>query len=235
MALILCIETGTDICSVALARNGEMIALRESDLGHEHARKVAVFTQELLQEHNISPDELDAVAVGKGPGSYTGLRIGVSFAKGLCYALGIPLLAIDSLRSLAACLVEEYEAGIVDIPEWENTLLCPMIDARRMEVYAELFDTSLRPQSAVVAEVVTDKSFSEVLLLRKRLVIFGNGAAKCEGTLEWAQYVNIAPSARGLCAEAERKFQAGETEDVAYFEPFYLKDFIVTTSKKRLF
>ena len=235
MALILCIEAGTDICSVALARDGEMIALRESDLGKDHARKVGVFTRELLDEHNVDPDELDAVAVGKGPGSYTGLRIGVSFAKGLCYALGIPLLAIDSLRSLAACLVEEHEAGIIDLPEWENTILCPMIDARRMEVYAELFDTNLNPRSEVVAEVVGDRSFSQVLVDGHRLVIFGNGAEKCRGILEWAEYVNVAPSARGLCAEAERKFAAGEVEDVAYFEPFYLKDFIVTASKKKLF
>lgn len=235
MGLILCIETGTDICSVALAKDGEMIALRESDLGKDHARKVGVFTRELLQEHGIEPDELDAVAVGKGPGSYTGLRIGVSFAKGMCYALGIPLIAIDSLRSLAACLVEEVEAGIVDIEDWERTVLCPMIDARRMEVYAELFDTNLTPRSEVMAEVVTDKSFSEVLLDYKKLVIFGNGAEKCSGILEWAECVSVAPSARGLCAEAERKLQAGEVEDVAYFEPFYLKDFIVTASKKRLF
>ncbi len=235
MGLILCIETGTDICSVALAKDGEMIALRESDLGKDHARKVGVFTQELLQENGIEPDELDAVAVGRGPGSYTGLRIGVSFAKGMCYALGIPLIAIDSLRSLAACLVEEVEAGIVDIEEWDRAVLCPMIDARRMEVYAELFDTNLNPRSEVVAEVVDDKSFSEVLLDFKRLVIFGNGAEKCCGILEWADYVNVAPSARGLCAEAERKLQAGEVEDVAYFEPFYLKDFVVTASKKKLF
>lgn len=235
MALILCIETGTDICSVALARDGEMIALRESDLGKDHARKVGVFTQELLREHDIAPDELDAVAVGKGPGSYTGLRIGVSFAKGLCYALGIPLLAIDSLRSLAACLVEEVEAGIVDIEDWERVALCPMIDARRMEVYAELFDNQLNPLSEVVAEVVHDRSFSEVLLDGRKLVIFGNGAEKCSGILEWAECVNVAPSARGLCAEAERRLQAGETEDVAYFEPFYLKDFIVTASKKKIF
>lgn len=235
MGLILCIETGTDICSVALAKDGEMIALRESDLGKDHARKVGVFTQELLQENGIEPDELDAVAVGRGPGSYTGLRIGVSFAKGMCYALGIPLIAIDSLRSLAACLVEEVEAGIVDIEEWDRAVLCPMIDARRMEVYAELFDTNLTPRSEVVAEVVDDKSFSEVLLDFRRLVIFGNGAEKCCGILEWADYVNVAPSARGLCAEAERKLQAGEVEDVAYFEPFYLKDFVVTASKKKLF
>ncbi len=235
MGLILCIETGTDICSVALARDGEMIALRESDLGHDHARKVGVFTQELLREHDIAPDELDAVAVGKGPGSYTGLRIGVSFAKGMCYALGIPLISVDSLRSLAACLVEEHEAGIIDVEDWDNTILCPMIDARRMEVYAELFDTSLVPQSEVVAEVVTDKSFFEVQLRRKKLLIFGSGAEKCRGVLEWADYAEVAPSARGLCAEAERKLQAGEKEDVAYFEPFYLKDFVVTASKKKLF
>lgn len=235
MGLILCIETGTDICSVALARDGEMIALRESDLGHDHARKVGVFTQELLREHNITPDELDAVAVGKGPGSYTGLRIGVSFAKGMCYALGIPLISVDSLRSLAACLVEEHEAGIIDVENWDDTILCPMIDARRMEVYAELFDTSLVPQSEVVAEVVTDKSFFEVQLRRKKLLIFGSGAEKCRGVLEWADYAEVAPSARGLCAEAERKLQAGEKEDVAYFEPFYLKDFVVTASKKKLF
>lgn len=235
MGLILCIETGTDICSVALARDGEMIALRESDLGHDHARKVGVFTQELLREHDIAPDELDAVAVGKGPGSYTGLRIGVSFAKGMCYALGIPLISVDSLRSLAACLVEEHEAGIIDVENWDDTILCPMIDARRMEVYAELFDTSLVPQSEVVAEVVTDKSFFEVQLRRKKLLIFGSGAEKCRGVLEWADYAEVAPSARGLCAEAERKLQAGEKEDVAYFEPFYLKDFVVTASKKKLF
>lgn len=233
--MILCIETGTDICSVALARDGEMIALRESDLGKDHARKVGVFTQEILRENNIEPDELDAVAVGKGPGSYTGLRIGVSFAKGLCYALQIPLIAVDSLRSLASCLVEEVEAGIVTIEGWERVALCPMIDARRMEVYAELFDSQLNPLSEVVAEVVDDRSFSEVLLDGRKLVIFGNGAEKCCGILEWAEFVNVAPSARGLCAEAERRYAAEEFEDVAYFEPFYLKDFVVTTSKKRLF
>ncbi len=235
MSLILCIETGTDICSVALAKDGRMVALRESDMGKDHARKVGVFTQELLRENGVEPDELDAVAVGKGPGSYTGLRIGVSFAKGLCYALGIPLIAIDSLRSLAACLVEEVEVGILDIEDWEQTALCPMIDARRMEVYAELFDVNLNPLSEVVAEVVTDRSFYDVLLTHKKLVIFGNGAEKCSGILEWAEYVSVAPSARGLCAEAERRFQAGQTEDVAYFEPFYLKDFVVTASKKKLF
>lgn len=233
MALILCIETGTDICSVALARDGEMIALRESDLGHDHARKVGVFTQELLREHNISPDELDAVAVGKGPGSYTGLRIGVSFAKGLCYALNIPLISVDSLRSLAACLVEEHEAGIVEVEDWDNTMLCPMIDARRMEVYTQLFNADGEAQSDVEAKIIDEESFSE-----ERnggpFVIFGSGAKKCAEVLEGATLIEVVPSARGMARLAEKAFAEGKTEDVAYFEPFYLKDFIVGTAKKSL-
>ena len=110
-----------------------------------------------------------------------------------------------------------------------------MVDARRMEVYTQVFNTAGTPLSEVVAEVVTDKSFFDVQLMRKKLLIFGSGAEKCQGVLEWADYVEIAPSARGLCVEADRKLQAGEVEDVAYFEPFYLKDFIVTASKKKLF
>lgn len=238
MGLILCIETGTDICSVALAKDGKMIALLESDLGQGHARNVGVFAQELMQAHNIEADELDAVAVGKGPGSYTGLRIGVSFAKGLCYAQQIPLIAIDSLRALAECLREEIELGIVDIEEQDmpQTVLCPMIDARRMEVYTELFAaTTLESLSGVSAEIITEDSFSLLRESGKRVVIFGSGAAKCSQVLDWARFVEVAPSARGLCAEAERKLQAAQTEDVAYFEPFYLKDFVVTASKKKFF
>ena len=134
MSLILCIETGTDICSVGLARDGELISLRESDRGRDHARQVAVFVDELLSQTEIMPDELDAVAVGKGPGSYTGLRIGVSFAKGLCYGLQIPLLSVGSLDALTEVGREDYEAGIVSVDRWEEAILCPMVDARRMEV-----------------------------------------------------------------------------------------------------
>ncbi len=234
MALILCIETGTDICSVGIARDGELVSLRESDEGRDHARKVGVFVDELLRESGISSDDLDAVAVGKGPGSYTGLRIGVSFAKGLCYGLQKPLLAVGSLDALAAVAREDYEAGILQIENWDDALLCPMVDARRMEVYAQVFDTEGVPQNDVSAEIINADSFAAFRGQGRPFVIFGNGARKCAEVLERAQFVEVAPSARGLARLAQQAFDAGNMEDIAYFEPFYLKDFVVTTSKKRL-
>lgn len=233
MSLILCIETGTDICSVGVARDGELISLRESDEGRDHAKKVGVFVDELLRETGISPDELDAVAVGMGPGSYTGLRIGVSFAKGLCYGLGIPLVAVGSLDAMAAVAIEDNDAGILDVDNWENAVLCPMVDARRMEVYTRLFDAKGNALSDVTAEVVTEQTFADVRRERQ-LVMFGNGAAKCREVLHDATYINITPSARGLARLAEQRLSAGQIEDIAYFEPFYLKDFIVIPSKKKL-
>lgn len=161
MSLILCIETGTDICSVGIAKDGELLSLRESDEGRDHARKVGVFVDELLRETGIAPDELDAVAVGKGPGSYTGLRIGVSFAKGLCYGLQKPLIAVGSLDALTEVAREDYEAGILSVSDWDRALLCPMVDARRMEVYAQVFDAEGRPQNEVTAEVIDAGSFRE--------------------------------------------------------------------------
>ena len=161
MALILCIETGTDVCSVGIAENGELISLRESDEGRDHARKVGVFVDEILRENRLSPEDLDAVAVGKGPGSYTGLRIGVSFAKGLCYGLQKPMIAIGSLDALTEVAREDNEAGILSVDDWEHAVLCPMVDARRMEVYTQLFDTQGRPLTEVRAEVVGPERFSE--------------------------------------------------------------------------
>ncbi|MBQ2024574.1 MAG: tRNA (adenosine(37)-N6)-threonylcarbamoyltransferase complex dimerization subunit type 1 TsaB [Alistipes sp.] len=234
MALILCIETGTDICSVGIVNNGELISLRESDSGRDHAQKVGVFVDELLKENNIQPEELDAVAVGEGPGSYTGLRIGVSFAKGLCYGLNKPLIAISSLEALTAVAIEDYNAGIIDIEDWNKVKLCPMIDARRMEVYAQVFNSNGSPINAVAAEIVTDQSFAEYRDSDSSLVIFGSGAAKCADILG-AKLIDITPSVRGMAAIAEKKFSSSDFVDVAYFEPYYLKDFVVTTSKKKLF
>lgn len=235
MALILCIETGTDICSVAIARDGELISLRESDEGRDHARQVAVFVDELLKENDLRPEELDAVAVGKGPGSYTGLRIGVSFAKGLCYGIQKPLVAIGSLDALTEVAREDYEAGILDIDGWDEAVLCPMVDARRMEVYTQRFTSRGEALSEVSAEVITTESFAAERVSEHPFVIFGNGAKKCEEVLSGAAWVQVAPSARGLVRLAEEAFEKGQFEDLAYFEPFYLKDFVVTTSKKKLF
>ena len=235
MSLILCIETGTDICSVGLARDGELISLRESDQGRDHARQVGVFVDELLSQTGIAPEELDAVAVGKGPGSYTGLRIGVSFAKGLCYGLRIPLVAIGSLDALTEVAKEDYEAGILSVDRWEEACLCPMVDARRMEVYAQVFDAEGRPQNEVTAEVIDAGSFREFREQGRPFVIFGSGARKCAEVLVGAEFVEVAPSARGLARLAQQALDEGRTEDIAYFEPFYLKDFVVTRSRKKLF
>lgn len=235
MALILCIETGTDICSVGIARDGELISLRESDEGRDHARQVGVFVDELLDEMGLQPEDLDAVAVGKGPGSYTGLRIGVSFAKGLCYGIQKPLIAIGSLNALTEVAREDYEAGILDVEGWDDAVLCPMVDARRMEVYTQRFDAEGKALSEVTAEIIDGESFAAERVSERPFVIFGNGAKKCEEVLSGAQWVAVAPSARGLVRLAEEAFEAGQFEDIAYFEPFYLKDFVVTTSKKRLF
>ena len=222
MALILCIETGTDICSVGIAENGELVSLRESDEGRDHARKVGVFVDEILKENRLDPDDLDAVAVGKGPGSYTGLRIGVSFAKGLCYGLRKPLVAVGSLDALCEVAREDYEAGILAVEDWERAVLCPMVDAQG------------RPLTEVSAEVVDAGSFS-TWRAKGPFVIFGSGAAKCADVLSDAVLVHVAPSARGLARLAQTAFDGGDFADLAYFEPFYLKDFVVTTSRKKLF
>ena len=235
MSLILCIETGTDVCSVGLAENGQLVALRES-CGRDHARNVAVYVDELLRERDIDADEIDAIAVGKGPGSYTGLRIGVSFAKGLCYGLRKPLIAIGSLDALVEVAREDAEAGIVDVDDFERATLCPMVDARRMEVYTQLFNGRGEAQGEVEAKIIDEQSFAEEIAAAEEFVIFGNGAAKCAGTLsERVKLIDIAPSARGLARLAQEALDAGRTEDIAYFEPFYLKNFVVTTSKKKLF
>ena len=220
---------------MALANDGELMALRESDEGRDHAKKVALFVDELLRETGVQPADLDAIAVGKGPGSYTGLRIGVSFAKGMCYALNIPLIAVGSLDALTEVAREDYDAGILDIEEgdWANAFLCPMVDARRMEVYTQVIDTNGAELSDVTAEIITPESLSS-WREKGKIVIFGNGAGKCTETLPDAILVSVSPSARGIVDLAEQAFNAEKFEDMAYFEPFYLKEFLVIPSKKKL-
>lgn len=237
MAKILLIETGTEICSVALAVSGEMISLRESDGGRNHANMLGLYIKEILDENNLDASELDAIAVSAGPGSYTGLRIGVSTAKGICYPLQKPLIAIDSLHSLANIALEEYNAGILEILEPDHALLVPMIDARRMEVYTQIFDMHLNPLSDIEAQIITSDSFAEQLKSGHEFLIFGNGAAKCVETLNNpnVKLCRINSSARGLASIAEQYYNQGRFVDVAYYEPLYLKDFVVTTSKKSVF
>ena len=236
MSLILCIETGTDICSVGIAKDGELLSLRESDEGRDHARMVGVFADELFRETGIAPDDLDAVAVGKGPGSYTGLRIGVSFAKGLCYGLQKPLLAVGSLDALTEVAREDYEAGIISVEHWEDAVLCPMVDARRMEVYAEVLDRALKVVRPIQADIVDADTYKEYLD-QHHVYFFGNGAAKCMETINHpnAHLVEgIEPLAKNMAPLAEKRFVEGKFEDVAYFVPFYLKDFVAKMPKKLL-
>ncbi len=223
MAYILSIESGTNICSVGVAKGGETVALRTSDNGRDHARMVAQFADEVIAEAGIRPQDLAAVAVSMGPGSYTGLRIGVSFAKGLCYGLSIPLIGVGSLEALAR--------GAINIQPEGNVLpLRAMIDARRMEVYTQLFDHEGDAVSEVAAEVVDETTYKE-----EHVVIFGDGAAKCKEFMPYADMIEVVPSSRWVGEVAHEKYLRKEFEDVAYFEPFYLKDVVVTKSKKKFF
>jgi tRNA threonylcarbamoyladenosine biosynthesis protein TsaB len=228
-AHILCIETGTDTCSVALARDGELVALRESHGERDHAARVAVYTDEVLDQAGVAAGDLAAVAVSMGPGSYTGLRIGVSFAKGLCYGLGIPLIGVGSLESL--CRVSIMDENEKNPPP---KFRLPMIDARRMEVYGQVFDAEGRALTTPEAWIIDENSLAE---WREKgpVTIFGSGAANCREALPWARYAEIEPSARGMIAAATAALKAKNFDDPAYFEPLYLKDFVVTTSQKKLF
>ncbi|MFI3267583.1 MAG: tRNA (adenosine(37)-N6)-threonylcarbamoyltransferase complex dimerization subunit type 1 TsaB [Rikenellaceae bacterium] len=232
MSLILSIETGTDVCSVALSKNGELKSLRESSEGKDHAKNLATYISEILTEHDLEIADIDAIAVGMGPGSYTGLRIGVSVAKGLCYAENKPLIAISSLESLMSVALDDYDAGLTEIENIETAMFCPMIDARRMEVYSAIYDSKFNLVMDVGAFIIDDTSFAEWRKDRE-FVIFGNGAKKCKEVFSGnVQYINVQHSAQGLIKSAHRKFKNKEFEDIAYFEPFYLKDFVAKVSKK---
>ncbi len=229
MACILNIETSTDVCSVAVSQDGACIFHKEDHSGPNHAVSLGVYVDEALSFTDNHAIPFDAVAVSCGPGSYTGLRIGVSMAKGICYARDLKLLAVPTLELLCVpVLLRE----LVD----ENALLCPMIDARRMEVYAGIYDRALRPVREVRADIVDSETYKEYLDERP-VYFFGNGAAKC---MEAINHPNahlikgIEPLGKYMFPLAERKFLREEYEDVAYFVPFYLKDFVAKTPKKLL-
>jgi tRNA threonylcarbamoyladenosine biosynthesis protein TsaB len=224
---ILQIETATTVCSVALARDGHVIAVKELDERNIHAEVITLYIDELIKQTGIGYSELDAVAVSSGPGSYTGLRIGVSTAKGLCFSLDKPLISVETLAAMAQGMIAKDSID-------PNTLLCPMIDARRMEVYTALFDAAGNVVKPTAAEIITEGSFSDYLGNNK-ILFFGDGAAKCSdviGESPNATFISdFSNSATHLTLKAAEKFVSAEFEDVAYFEPFYLKDFLVTQKK----
>ncbi|MGV3705236.1 MAG: tRNA (adenosine(37)-N6)-threonylcarbamoyltransferase complex dimerization subunit type 1 TsaB [Arcticibacter sp.] len=226
MALILQIETSTISCSVALSENGKTIAVKEATERNIHASSITPFIQEVMKDAGKEMSQLDAVAVSKGPGSYTGLRIGVSTAKGLCYALDIPLIGIDTLKVMASNT--KINTGN------SNSFFCPMIDARRMEVYTAVYDSALNEINPVSAKIIDQDSFAD-LLKDKQMVFFGDGAEKCMDTLGEnpnATFINtFENSAADMSTEAFSRYNAQLFEDVAYFEPYYLKDFVATTPK----
>jgi tRNA threonylcarbamoyladenosine biosynthesis protein TsaB len=216
MSYILNIETATKNCSVALSKNGVTIICKETaELGYSHAEKLHVFIDEIIKEAQITFQDLSAVAVSQGPGSYTGLRIGVSAAKGLCYSLGIPLIAIDTLLVLASKV------------DNSDGLVIPMIDARRMEVYSAIFNSNKEKIREVKAEILTEDSF---LNLSEMVYFVGDSTEKAKTVLTKANFVFlddiVFPSANEMGAISFAKFQENNFEDVAYFEPYYLKDFM---------
>lgn len=229
--MILCIETATSVCSVALCSTDSIVSERESLENKSHATLLTTFIREMLNEQGIRASDLEAVAVSKGPGSYTGLRIGVSAAKGISYAASVPLIGIDTPQAMyygmKQIATEKYGLS-------ENDFLCPMIDAKRMEVYYCLYSLSGIFKASIKAGIITEDSFSDIPD-RDRILFFGDGAGKCESVLNRKNMLfdsRFDVSASHLRIPAREAFKSNRFEDVAYFEPFYLKDFIATIPKK---
>lgn len=225
MALILLIETATKSCSVAIAQGGIVLVKKEINEQNAHATSLTLFIEDVILQAKITYAQINAIAVSKGPGSYTGLRIGVSTAKGLCYALNIPLIAIDTLEAMANGFITQNNISLSS-----SVLFCPMIDARRMEVYCAIFDTSGNKVSKTEAKIIDEQSFSDILL-EKKVYFFGDGAVKCSSAFLAQSNAlisdNFINSATDMSKTAYSKFLANDFEDVAYFEPLYLKEFIV--------
>jgi len=224
VAYILNIETSTTNCSVSLSNQGETLVLKEDyGNGYSHAEKLHVYIEEVLKEAKINSEQLQAIAVSKGPGSYTGLRIGVSAAKGLAYALNIPLISVSTLQALA----KQVEA--------DSGLIVPMLDARRLEVYSAIFDINNRLVRKIEAQILDENSFEEQLNIGKVFFI-GDGVAKTKTLLSHANAIfieNKLPSADQMSALSFDKYKKSDIEDVAYFEPYYLKDFVALKPKPK--
>src|SRR5574344_320908 len=228
MSCILNIETSTDVCSVAVSNDAECIFEKEDHSGPNHAVKLGVFIDEALSFIDNHAIPLDAVSVSCGPGSYTGLRIGISMAKGICYGRSVKLIGIPTLEILCVPVL------LREMIEEENALLVPMLDARRMEVYAQVFDRSLKEIRPIQADVVDENTYKE-FLDKGPVYFFGNGAAKCMETINHPNahlIKGIEPLAKNMFPLAEKHIAQEKFEDVAYFVPFYLKDFIATQPKK---
>ena len=230
MEKILLIESSTALCSVALAEDGVITSYKESSAPKAHASLTAVFIQEALSERGIALNDCDAVCVSMGPGSYTGLRVGVSTAKGLCFGSGKPLMAVGTLDTLVAQARE--------IPDLIGDLkyVIPMIDARRMEVYTAVFTPEGKQLTETAPAIIDENSFAEQLEQGQCLFI-GDGAGKCADVIKHpnAHFVQCNPKASAMLVPAMNAYKEKRFEDVAYFEPFYLKEFVATVSKKKLF
>ncbi len=233
MSWILAIETTTEVCSAALSYKGETRLLRENKEGMQHAKVLTILIEQLLEEAAIKTADLAAIAISKGPGSYTGLRIGTSVAKGLSYALSIPLIAVNTMQSM---IMSQRDALELMSKAGVNTLYCPMLDARRMEVYCQIFDESGQAQGEVESKVLNESSFEE-LFTTSQLVFLGNGSAKFEEICKHpnASFLkNVEASALGMSGLAYSAFREKSFEDVAYFEPFYLKQFQAIKPKNKV-
>lgn len=232
MSCILLLETATSVCSVAIAERGKVLLCKESHSANSHSATITIFIDDVIRTTGKKHSDVDAVCISMGPGSYTGLRIGVSTTKGLCYAWEKPLIAVNTLQSMAMHFISEQRISTSD-----NVLLCPMIDARRMEVYNALFDLKGEFVRETAAEIINENSFSGQLL-KQKIFFFGDGSGKCKELLSKnknAVFIDdFFNSAKGMTALATKKFRQEQFEDTAYFEPYYLKDFLATKPKKLL-
>jgi len=229
MAALIHIETSTNVCSVALSQDSKIGWNKENHEAQSHSVLLGKYVEELLDFVRTSGISLDGIVVSCGPGSYTGLRIGVSMAKGLAYGLDLPLLSVNTLQIMANHVTKNFHVD-------DNAWLCPMIDARRMEVYTSFYDKNLQLKRDIQAEIIDENSYSDLLKERK-IVCFGNGAEKCKAVLNHPniEFIDhISPLAKDMVELAEKAFLNKEFQDVAYFEPFYLKEFVATIPKNKL-